>query len=99
MLIAVALCFLGKEVQAQWMDGNKLHEYCEEQRSPNKLFCGGFILGVLQVGQNAFCPPPGVTWEQGEDIAAKYLRDHPETRHLPADTLIITALKEKFPCN
>ena len=58
-------------------------------------------MGVLQAGQNenAFCPPPDVTWEQGTDIAQKYLNDHPETRHLPADTLIITALKEKFPCN
>jgi hypothetical protein len=32
------------------------------------------------------------------DVVTVHLRDHPETRHLPAAGLVVDVLKEKFPC-
>jgi hypothetical protein len=46
------------------------------------------------------CPPENkVTWQQVADIGIKYLEEHPEARHLPADDVVLNALKETFPCN
>jgi hypothetical protein len=42
--------------------------------------------------------PDGVKAGQVEDLVKLYLRDHPENRHDVASSLIIAALKEKFPC-
>jgi hypothetical protein len=33
------------------------------------------------------------------DVVKLYLRDHLETRQYSAPTLVMLALKEKFPCN
>jgi hypothetical protein len=41
--------------------------------------------------------PAGVTNGQQQAVVAKYLREHPETLHLPAFTLVIEALAEAFP--
>jgi hypothetical protein len=43
--------------------------------------------------------PESVTQGQMVDIVKLWLRDHPHKRHLSAESLIVAALKEKFPCN
>jgi hypothetical protein len=43
--------------------------------------------------------PVGSVRQQTVDVVVNYLRDHPETRHLGGSELVVTALKEKFPCN
>lgn len=45
-----------------------------------------------------FCVPSEVKGSQAEEITLNYLKAHPEERHLPAKTLVIWALAEKFPC-
>jgi len=46
-----------------------------------------------------YCVPPNVENGQVIDVVKVYLRDHPETRQYSAPTLVMLALKEKFPCN
>jgi chaperonin GroEL (HSP60 family) len=35
---------------------------------------------------------------EGGFLVKLYLREHPENRHSVASSLIVAALKEKFPC-
>jgi TctA family transporter len=44
------------------------------------------------------CHPPGVTAKQVEDIATRFLREHPEWRHLGAVSQVAKALADAFPC-
>ena len=81
-------------------DGNKLYELCKENGIPE--FCRGYIMGVTDVvlNQNAdhVCAPEHATVGQITDVVTKYLTDHPELRHKSGWSIVITALKQAFPC-
>jgi Rap1a immunity proteins len=67
--------------------------------------CRGYVSGVADIIVEKKTEACFTTDEAGPkvnqlvDIVRAYLRDHPEKRNLSADTLVIAALKEKFPCN
>jgi len=71
-------------------------------------YCVGFVEGVLSTSNiykalpntpRLFCfPPAGVSNEQMIRVVVKYLENHPEQLHFDASILVLTALKEAFPC-
>jgi len=85
------------------MTGNNVIEACD--RSPTA--CQGFVLGVVD-GVAAivsvsdidplFCVPDSATKGQVFEVGEKYLRGHPEQRHLAAGALILKAMMDAFPC-
>ena len=98
------------EATADFTSGNRLWDACaaDEQKEPVKaMFCTTYILGagetfqVLQVANQVrfYCVPAKVENGQVIDVVKLYLRDHPESRQYSSPTLIMLALKEKFPCN
>jgi len=92
--------------------GNDLLESCEsgghsEQAFFNQAFCLGYITGVTDidgVDGSAFperrrsCVPENVTNGQVKDVVVKYLKEHPEERHIQASILIVKAVAQAFPC-
>lgn len=107
---AILSCLLVREAKADFTSGNQLWDACaaDEQKEPVKaIFCTTYILGagetfqVLQVANQVrfYCVPPKVENGQVIDVVKLYLRDHPESRQYSSPTLIMLALKEKFPCN
>ena len=74
----------------------------------NKDWCTAYIQGAQQTialvrfdtskVYASSCPENSVTNQQAQDVIIKYLRDHPENRHLPAPSLIALALHDAFPC-
>ena len=44
------------------------------------------------------CPPAGTTPTQARLIVEKYMRDHPEDLHLPAQDIVFAAAGPAFPC-
>jgi Rap1a immunity proteins len=106
MAVAVSCVALGgTPVRAGYfVDGNKLFDNCKEEGSPAGLYRDGYIVGITDayaaVELGGFCLiGEHIRAEQVTDVVTLYLRDHPESRHLPAPALVIDALKEKFPCN
>src|SRR5262249_18426698 len=108
-ITAILSCLLIGEAKADFTSGNQLWDACqEEEKDPVKgMFCNVYILGageafqVLQVANQVrfYCVPPKVENGQVMDVVKLYLKDHPETRQYSAPTLVMLALKEKFPCN
>ena len=106
---AILSCVLVREAKADFTSGNELWDACsaDAQKEPEKaIFCTSYILGagetfqVLQVAnQVSYCVPPKVENGQVIDVVKLYLKDHPESRQYSSPTLIMLALKEKFPCN
>lgn len=45
-----------------------------------------------------FCTRPNITIGQIRDVAVKFLRDNPQSRHLDAETLLTLAFGAAFPC-
>jgi Rap1a immunity proteins len=110
MMVALTLfCFAVAEANATYIDGDILFEQCKDYKPGTwKWFsgaCVGYVLGAgdaFDETTKPFCvtegPNPDIVSEMVE-IVKLYLRDHPETRHSSASSLVAAALKEKFPCN
>lgn len=81
--------------------GNRLNNPCLSTSPDNDDgICFGYALGVadsLSRG-SALCYPPQIGASQVVDVAKRYLRDHPELRHVCADELFARALLDAFPC-
>jgi hypothetical protein len=70
-------------------------------------YCLGYVAGLTQGARSAeeihsvnwvFCLPPGVTNIQKVRVIRKYISNHPEDAHNPAEGLALQALHEAFPC-
>jgi len=93
--------------KADFTSGNDLWDWCQANDPMKDALCTSYVLGagetfqVLQVAKQVrfYCIPDKVQNGQAIDIVKLYLGDHPETRQYSAPTLIMLALKEKFPCN
>lgn len=96
---------------AAYISGNELHEMCAKDAGIDfSLSCTLYVLGVADTMRvmsrvttpianfKHICVPSGATSGQLTDVAIKYLRDHPEKRHLGAMVLVINAIREAFPC-
>ena len=113
MLRTLAIVVLGLLVSGQasaqedGSSGNFWLKQCTDEASLGT--CLGFIMGIehgLALGAatwgireiKIYCTGDEVTNGQRKDIYAKYLRNHPETRHAPAAILYARAMTEAFPC-
>jgi hypothetical protein len=78
------------------------------------LYCVGLVRGIVDtvvfwqasdiVAKNReprmrpCIPESGIATIQGVRVVVKYLKDHPEMLHNDASFLVLTALKNAFPC-
>jgi hypothetical protein len=105
---AILSCFLVSEANA-YVSGNELWGLCEAggKGSVEEAGCGMYVVGTVDtfralhdsVQVTHYCIPDNVTNSQLIDVVKLYLRNHPENRQDAGPTLIMIALKEKFPCS
>ena len=43
-------------------------------------------------------PPRNITAGQAQDVVKRYLENNPEKRHFSADSLVINAVAQVWPC-
>ena len=87
-------------VNAAFVDGNKLLEWCSgNETAPGQMACIAFVAGVSDsldtirdLNNAKGCTPTGVTLGQSVDVVRKYLYLHPEQRHVAAAMLVVSAL-------
>lgn len=86
-------------------------EFLKDNTNPGNYFsagvCAGFVTGVTNTLAYArlnnpatvpICIPNGFTVGQGARVFLKYLSDHPESLHIEATALAITAYRDAYPC-
>jgi hypothetical protein len=97
------------EIKNPLETGEQFLAYCEgEGDDPYSAIgfgvCLGFIQGIaareatLPSAERQFCLPPAISWGDEYDIVVRFLRAHPDRRHLPASLLTMAALRQAFPC-
>lgn len=87
--------------------GNTLYEKCQDNNSMlNSGGCMGYISAIVddlasdnRINGFHACFSQYMTRGQVLDVVVKWLRDHPESRHLSANGLVARALSEAFPCS
>jgi hypothetical protein len=79
---------------------------CTDNQDMCDFWITSFLLGAFASQANAQqgnfspvgCPPGGVTATQARLIVEKYMRDHPDDLHLPAQDIVFAASQLAFPC-
>ena len=100
LIFILALC--AASAQAQFKDGNRLHEQMKKEYGSLDWFNAiGYVTGVADTLTNVVVcgPSGGVPASQLYDITKKYLDENPGIRHYSADRLIAQALGRVFPCS
>lgn len=98
--------------QLGWADsfftGNKFLEFCESDNPVEWGQCMGYIASAHDTHEALvewgdlppqMCVPPGATVGQLQKVVLKRFKEHPETLHLQAGGLILSALMNAFPCH
>jgi Rap1a immunity proteins len=100
---ALALCTIATHAYsfAVFMDGNALLRSCSAPRGDiYQGECLGYIQGVVDAGSanSRICPSVNIELQQLVDIVIRYLKAHPENRHLAAAQLVEIAVRSFFSC-
>lgn len=91
--------------RADFVTGNRLHQWCSNQTDDNFGLCSGYVMGIADAlargaviqGERA-CFPGSATVGQARDIVKRHLESYPELRHAVAAQIVAYALSEAFPC-
>ena len=70
------------------------------QRVVDSIMCRMYVFGVIDATQGtlSICPAEGLEYDQVVFIVKKHLSENPDSLHLEANKLVVTALSEAFPC-
>ena len=86
--------------------GTKLFSQCRSSLEAEKLFCLGYIEGVVDAFESirweqgsSPCTPVGVNAGQLKDVALLYLERHPEDRHHTGASLVVAAIRKAWDCD
>ena len=90
--------YTGMELQEKCAALDRLNANNGQGRDDDSKFgeCLGYVSGVLDT-KRAELVFPLITTGQVVQIVQKYMRDHPERLHLPADKIIVLAIRRAFP--
>ena len=95
----VALLLVSSSAHAGFLSGNTLLQHINTNEHMWQAYANGYIVGVHDMGDTIlFCTPSTITVGQAKDIVRVYLEINPSLRHLSAETLVVNALKQVYPC-
>jgi hypothetical protein len=95
----VSLLFIPGIACAEFLDGNGLLSRMNDSESIPKMVALGYVQGVADVyARVKVCAPQNVTAGQARDVVKQYLELNPERRHYSADSLVVNALSQVWPC-
>ncbi len=100
-LFLLLVCTPARGQRVSTTTGNALLELCESKDTSEQGLCLGYILRATDVNsidgtvfpeRRRSCIPENVSNGQ------KYLKEHPEERHVLAAILVVKAMAKAFPC-
>jgi hypothetical protein len=97
--LIAGLLFIPCMASAEFMDGNGLLSKINDVEFLPKMVALGYVQGVADVyAGTKICMPKNVTAGQARDVVKQYLEINPEKRHYSADSLVLNALAQVWPC-
>jgi hypothetical protein len=97
--IIATLLFVPCMASAEFLDGNSLLSKMNDSDVIPRAVSLGYVQGVIDVFvRTQVCPPRNITAGQAQDVVKRYLENHPEKRHFSADSLVINAVAQVWPC-
>lgn len=98
LLLVVAFVACAK-ANAEFFSGNDLLSNINSTDALERMLALGYVMGVSDSGDSILhCAPAGVTAGQVRDVVKGALIASPGTRHHSADSLVVKALRNVWPC-
>ena len=101
IIIILVLMMFSEYSYVVFYTGNALEDKKTDDGKNNRQleagFYAGYVAGVAEVSRLTWCED-SATVSQLVKVVSRYLTNAPEKLHLPADNLILEALKGAFPC-
>lgn len=86
-------------IKADYFRGNGLIELIDSQRIEDIGMFRGYVAGVQDAHNRVhFCVHKDVRLSQASTIVSNYIKADPKRWHKAAKILVISALREAFPC-
>ena len=106
MAIVATVMSVTAATSTGFIDGNTLYQSCISSVGGTYFLrsCRSYVLGVAdgmldnELDGYTACLPAHVQISQVEDVVTRFLAQHPERRHLRANSLVARAISESFPC-
>lgn len=98
LIAALVLLTISMEAPGGFIDGNKLHGYANSDDPIHLSIFFGYVIGVVDAHWDMLCIPIDASSAQVKDVAKVYLENHPEERHFTAESIVVKAISEAFPC-
>ncbi len=97
--VIASLLFIPSIGCAEFLDGNGLLSRMNDSETVPRMVALGYVQGVADVyARVKICAPQNVTAGQARDVVKQYLELNPERRHYSADSLVVNALAQVWPC-
>ena len=102
LIISLSLLYVDQSF-AGFKSGNDLYINMLDYNKPEAHYGGGvylgYVIGLADVMDGVvWCSQDGVTAGQLAKIVGKFLEQNPQMLHLNADMLVVSALRQSFPC-
>jgi len=108
LILFIFLQFLPNQVNAAYITGDMLKEYCDSNKPEDLLICTNYIAGIIDYhvfmqSMNAmpnlgFCLPEGVTIEEASFVVMKYLQNSSYYDPFIGASSVIMAMHNEYPC-
>ena len=87
------------QIKADYFHGNGLIQLMDSQKTHDVTMFRGYVAGVQDAHNGImFCVPEHVRLSQASTIVSNYIKADPKRWHEAAKNLVISALREAFPC-
>ena len=97
--VIASLLFIPSIGCAEFLDGNGLLSRMNDSETVPRMVALGYVQGVADVyARVKVCAPQNVTAGQARDVVKQYLEINPDRRHYSADSLVLNALSQTWPC-
>ena len=97
--LLIGLVMVASAAHAEFYSGNELLSRMQSSEQVDRMLAMGYIAGVVDSFNGIImCAPPTITLGQTLDIVKLSMITKPQNRHYSADSLIVLALKEVWPC-
>jgi hypothetical protein len=107
-VFATLLSANGSWAVTTYWDGSDLLKHCTSESTFEIGICGGYLTGTADTLETVevwtepmgeACIPSNATISQLIKVVVKHMQEHPENLHFTATSLVLTGLREAFPCD
>jgi hypothetical protein len=95
VLFAVIL-FVAPVAHADFTSGKQLAQGCGKRDMAGEFFCMAYISGILD--SNSQCGPYTFNLREAMGMVASWLAADPARQNLPGPEVVMSSIRERFPC-